>query len=83
MQQRERDEEEASDIGFVDEDGTTWELDPNDPRHPDYDLSEDAGYGAWEPAEKPNRWLRPTLVALAILAVLGMTLPALIQLLFD
>ncbi len=83
MRQRERDEEEASDIGFVDEDGTTWELDPNDPRHPDYDLSEKAGYGAWEPAQKPNRWLRPLLVALAILAVLGLTLPALIQLLFD
>jgi hypothetical protein len=82
MRERERDEEEAPDTGFVDEDGTTWELDPTDPRHPDYDLSEAAGYGAWEPAEKPSPWLRRTLVVLAILAILGMLLPALIQLLF-
>ena len=51
MREPERDEKEAPDTGFVDEDGTTWELDPSDPRHPDYDLSEAAGYGAWEPAE--------------------------------
>ncbi|MGQ9572750.1 MAG: hypothetical protein ACUVV3_06140 [Dehalococcoidia bacterium] len=82
MWQRQRDEEEAPDTGFVDEDGTLWELDPNDPRHPDYDLSEAAGYGAWEPAEQPNPWLRRMLVLLAVLAILGMTLPLLIRLLF-
>ena len=82
MQKRERDEEEAPDTGFVDEDGTTWELDPTDPRHPDYDLSEAAGYGAWEPAEKPRPWLRRMLVFLSLLAILGMVLPALIRLLF-
>jgi len=38
MREPERDEKEAPDTGFVDEDGTTWELDPSDPRHPDYDL---------------------------------------------
>ena len=27
-----------------------WELDPNDPAHPDYDLSQAAGYANWEPA---------------------------------
>jgi hypothetical protein len=35
-----------------------WELDPNDPTHPDYDLSEAAGYVGWEPA-------RTTLLARA------------------
>lgn len=30
---------------FEDEVGEHWELDPNDPRHPDFDLSE-AGYGS-------------------------------------
>ena len=30
----ERGEEDASDTGFVDEDGVTWELDPNDPSIP-------------------------------------------------
>lgn len=81
MREREREEEEAPDTAFVDEDGTTWELDPTDPRHPDYDLSEAAGYGAWEPVEKSSPWLRRVLVALSILAVLGMILPVLIRLL--
>jgi hypothetical protein len=83
MREREQDEQEAPDTGFVDEDGTTWELDPTDPRHPDHDLSEAAGYGAWEPAEKPSPWLRRTLVVLSMLAILGMILPTLIWLLFD
>lgn len=82
MSQRQREEEEAPDTGFTDEDGTTWELDPSDPSHPDHDLSEAAGYGAWEPAEKPSPWLRRVLLALSILAVLGMTVPALLRLLF-
>ena len=82
MRERERDEEEAPDTGFVDEDGTTWELDPTDPRHPDYDLSEAAGYGARRPAEKPSSWLRWALVILSLLAILGMLLPTLIRLLF-
>jgi hypothetical protein len=82
MWQRQREEEEAPDTGFADEDGTTWELDPSDPSHPDHDLSEAAGYGAWEPAEKPSPWLRRVLLALSILAVLGMTVPALLRLLF-
>ena len=81
--EREREEEQAPDTGFVDEDGTTWELDPTDPSHPDHDLSEAAGYGAWEPAEKPSPWLRRVLVVLSMLAILGMILPALIWLLFN
>jgi hypothetical protein len=83
MQERERDEEEAPDTGFVDEDGAAWELDPTDPSHPDHDLSEAAGYGAWEPVEKPNPWLRRGLLILSLLAILGLILPALIRLLFD
>ena len=27
-----------------------WELDPHDPAHPDYDLSQAAGHANWEPA---------------------------------
>jgi hypothetical protein len=41
-----------------------WELDPNDPTHPDYDLSVAAGYANWEPA-------RTTLLARAgVIAVI-------------
>ena len=29
-----------------------WELDPNDPTHPDHDLSLAHGYANWEPAPK-------------------------------
>ena len=81
MRERERDEEEGPDTGFVDEDGTTWELDPTDPSHPDYDLSEAAGYGTWEPTEKRSPWLRRVLVVVSILIILGMLLPALIRIL--
>jgi len=81
MREREREEEQAPDTGFVDEDGTTWELDPTDPSHPDYDLSEAAGYGAWEPTEKRSSWLRRVLVVVSILIILGMLLPALIRIL--
>ena len=83
MWQRQQEEEKDPDTGFVDEDDATWELDPSDPSHPDHDLSETAGYGAWEPAEKPNPWLRRALVFLSLLAVLGLVLPPLIRLLFD
>jgi hypothetical protein len=78
---REREREEAPDTGFVDDDGTHWELDPTDPRHPDYDLSEAAGYGAWQRAEKPIPWLQIALVVLSILVIVGMILPALILIL--
>jgi hypothetical protein len=83
MWQRQQEEEKDPDTGFVDEDGTTWELDPTDPSHPDHDLSEAAGYGASEPVEKPNPWLRRALLVLSLLAILGLILPALIRLLFS
>jgi hypothetical protein len=83
MREREREEKRGPDTGFVNEDDTTWELDPSDPSHPDHDLSEAAGYGAWEPAEKPTPWLRRALVALSLLAILGLILPVLIRLLFS
>ena len=80
---QQQEEEKDPGTGFVDEDGTTWELDPTDPSHPDHDLSEAAGYGAWEPVEKPNPWLRRALVVLSLLAILGLILPVLIRLLSD
>ena len=80
---RERGEEEASDTGFVDEDGVTWELDPNDPGHPDYDLSEAAGYGRWEPLEQgPSRRQR-IVVAVTMLLLAALLVPVLIRFLFS
>ncbi len=45
-----------------------WELDPNDPTHPDYDLSLAHGYSDWEPA--PTPWLARTGVILLITVVI-------------
>ena len=51
------------------------EDDPNIPGHPDYDLSEAAGYGGWEPLSKPwyvRRWL---MLLVAIIVISAMVLP--------
>ena len=80
---RERGEEEASDTGFVDEDGVTWELDPNDPSHPDYDLSEAAGYGRWEPLEQGQSRRQRIIVAVTILLLAALLVPVLIRFLFS
>ena len=80
---REQGEEEASDSGFVDEDGATWELDPNDPSHPDYDLSEDAGYGRWEPLEPGQSRRQPIIFAVTILLLAALLVPVLIRFLLS
>jgi len=79
----ERGEEDASDTGFVDEDGVTWELDPNDPSHPDYDLSEAAGYGRWEPLEEGQSRRQRIFVAVTVLLLAALLVPVLIRFLFS
>ena len=79
----ERGEEDASDTGFVDEDGVTWELDPNDPSHPDYDLSDAAGYGRWEPLEQGQSRRQRIVVAVTILLLAALLVPVLIRFLFS
>jgi len=80
---RERGEEPPPDTGFVDEDGVTWELDPNDPDHPDYDLSEDAGYGRWEPLEQGQSRRQRIIVVVAMLLLAAFLVPVLIRFLFS
>jgi len=48
----------------------SWELDPNDPTHPDYDLSVAAGYASWEPAPT-SLFLRRGVVLLLTLALVA------------
>ncbi len=79
---RERGEEPTPDTGFVDEEGVTWELDPNDPGHPDYDLSEAAGYGRWEPLEEGQSRRQRIIVGVAILVLVALLAPVLIHFLF-
>lgn len=52
-----------------------WELDPNDPTHPDYDLSEAAGYGDWEPAPKPLILRRGVILIVTLLVIIGLMIP--------
>jgi hypothetical protein len=80
---QERGEEEGSDSGFVDEEGVTWELDPNDPSHPDYDLSEAAGYGGWEPMEQWQSRRQRIVVVVAILVLIALLVPVLVRFLFS
>lgn len=49
-----------------------WELDPNDPTHPDHDLSLSAGYANWEPTPEP--WLTSQHVVLAITVLIIISL---------
>ncbi len=51
-----------------------WELDPNDPTHPDYDLSEAAGYAGWEPEAKPLLLRRGVILFVTLLVIAGLLL---------
>ncbi len=53
-----------------------WELDPNDPTHPDHDLSESASY-AWYPPDKPFYLRRGVILAVTILVIIGLLIPVL------
>lgn len=71
------DEVEDAPEGYYDEDpDEEFELTPDDP---DYDLSEAAGYSGWE--DRGRRPLIPTwlVVAISLLLILGLLLPALIR----
>lgn len=78
MERRPGDGPEADAEDELDE--GVWELDPNDPSHPDYDLSVSAGYADWEPASKPVLLRRGVMLALTVLVVVGLMLPVLLRL---
>jgi hypothetical protein len=49
-----------------------WELDPNDPTHPDYDLSEAAGHGGWEPEPTPIFLRRGVVLAVTVVVLIAL-----------
>ncbi|OGO50204.1 MAG: hypothetical protein A2148_04170 [Chloroflexi bacterium RBG_16_68_14] len=51
-----------------------WELDPNDPSHPDYDLSEAAGYAYWEPSSKSLLTRRGVILLITLLVIAGLVI---------
>ncbi len=53
-----------------------WELDPNDPSHPDHDLSISSSY-LWEPPPKPLYLRRGFIMVVTVLVILGLLLPVL------
>jgi len=55
--------------------GEGWELDPNDPTHPDFDLSE-AGYYGVEPEAKTGYVSRALIVVVIVLLLLALLGPA-------
>jgi len=57
-----------------------WELDPNDPSHPDYDLSDAAGYAGWEPSPKPVLLWRGVVLLLTLLVIVALIIPLLLRL---
>ena len=58
------------------------ELDPNDPTHPDYDLSDAAGYAEWEPSPKPVLLWRGVVLVVSLLIITGLFLSLLLRVLF-
>ncbi|MCH8064706.1 MAG: hypothetical protein IIC90_02625 [Chloroflexi bacterium] len=72
-----RDEDEADDD---DELEGEWELDPNDPSHPDYDLSVDAGYAGWEATPRPPLIRRGVVLLVTALVIIGLVAPILLRL---
>jgi hypothetical protein len=66
------------DVGLEEEDELSegqWELDPNDPTHPDHDLSVAHGYSNWEPAPITLLARRNVVVGLCILVVIALIVP--------
>lgn len=53
------------------------ELDPNDPSHPDYDLSVAAGYASWEPPPRPLLTRQGVILLVALLVIAGLLIPVL------
>ena len=54
--------------------GEGWELDPNDPSHPDFDLSE-AGYYGVEPERGAPHIGRVLMVAVTVLILVALFAP--------
>ncbi|HEY7271011.1 MAG TPA: hypothetical protein VH951_14395 [Dehalococcoidia bacterium] len=58
-------------------DDSEVEDDPNDPRHPDFDLSEAAGWRAYVAPAKPWFLRRWALLVVAVLIIIALVVPLL------
>ena len=69
----EEEEEEEEDHG--EPEGEGWELDPNDPSHPDFDLSEAGYYGVEQKDTRPWYLSQTFLVIVTIVVLASFLLP--------
>jgi len=63
------------DVGIEDEEELPegqWELDPNDPTHPDHDLSVVHGYSNWDPAPQTFLARRGVVLVLSIVIIVAL-----------
>ncbi len=74
-----QDYDEEDDEDFEEELEGEWELDPGDPEHPDFDLSESAGDWAWRPQKSAIVLRRGFVFFVSILLIIVMLIPLFIR----
>lgn len=78
MDEREWDEETNEEEWDEEE---PWELEPTDPSHPDYDLSESAPYAGLEGRSRLLPLARWAIWVISLLLLLALLVPALLRIL--
>ena len=66
-------------VDWEEDDEEGW--DPNEPSHPDYDLSEAAGYGARDYRERQAFPSQALVVLFAVLLIFALSAPFIVRLL--
>ena len=77
---QEYDNYEEEDDDLEEEHAGEWELDPSDPEHPDFDLSEAAGDWAWRPQKSPIVLRRGFVFFVSLLLVVVILIPVFLRL---
>lgn len=65
------------DVGLEEEEleESQWELDPNDPTHPDHDLSLAHGYSNWDPTPTTLLARQSVVLVLTIILIIALLVP--------
>ena len=74
-----QDYDEEDDEDFEGEPGSEWELDPGDPEHPDFDLSEAAGDWAWQPQKSSIVLRRGFVFFVSLLLIVVILIPLFVR----
>lgn len=71
--------DEEDDEDFEEDLEGEWELDPGDPDHPDFDLSEAAGDWAWQPQKSAIVLRRGFVFFVSLLLIIVILIPLFIR----